>query len=63
MAVLNRMDRFHLALDVDPAGPAARRGGGWASERCREALQRHKLYVSEHGEDLPEVKDWTWTLS
>jgi xylulose-5-phosphate/fructose-6-phosphate phosphoketolase len=24
-------------------------------------MQRHKLYVSEHGEDMPEVKNWKWT--
>jgi len=25
-------------------------------------MQRHKIYVSEHGEDLPEVRDWKWNL-
>jgi xylulose-5-phosphate/fructose-6-phosphate phosphoketolase len=25
------------------------------------AMQRHKLYISAHGEDLPEVRDWHWT--
>ena len=63
MTVLNRMDRFQLALDVIQRVPGLAGVAGRASERCREALQRHKLYVSEHGEDLPEVKDWTWTLS
>jgi xylulose-5-phosphate/fructose-6-phosphate phosphoketolase len=24
-------------------------------------MQKHKLYVSEHGEDMPEVRDWKWT--
>jgi xylulose-5-phosphate/fructose-6-phosphate phosphoketolase len=24
-------------------------------------MERHKLYISEHGDDLPEVRDWRWT--
>jgi xylulose-5-phosphate/fructose-6-phosphate phosphoketolase len=28
----------------------------WYSEQ----IQRHKLYVSENGDDLPEIKDWRW---
>jgi xylulose-5-phosphate/fructose-6-phosphate phosphoketolase len=25
-------------------------------------MERHKLYVSEHGEDMPEVRNWRWNL-
>ena len=25
-------------------------------------MERHQLYVSEHGEDVPEVADWRWSL-
>jgi hypothetical protein len=37
--------------------------GAGSQSHCRGGIQRHKLYVSEHGEDLPEVRDWRWTLS
>jgi xylulose-5-phosphate/fructose-6-phosphate phosphoketolase len=63
MTVLNRMDRFRLALDVIQRVPGLAPSADRASRRFGDALQRHKRYVSEHGEDLPEVRDWTWTLS
>jgi xylulose-5-phosphate/fructose-6-phosphate phosphoketolase len=25
-------------------------------------MERHKLYVGEHGDDMPEVRDWRWNL-
>jgi xylulose-5-phosphate/fructose-6-phosphate phosphoketolase len=62
MTVLNRMDRFQLALDVVHRVPGLTRVADRASQRYSEAIQRHKLYVAEHGEDLPEVRNWTWTL-
>ena len=27
---------------------------------CEQMLQRHHVYVREHLEDMPEVRDWTW---
>jgi xylulose-5-phosphate/fructose-6-phosphate phosphoketolase len=63
MTVLNRMDRFQLALDVVRRVPRLAGMVDGATQRFSEAIQRHKRYVSEHGEDLPEVRNWTWTLS
>jgi xylulose-5-phosphate/fructose-6-phosphate phosphoketolase len=28
----------------------------WYSEQ----IQRHRLYVTENGEDLPEIRNWRW---
>jgi xylulose-5-phosphate/fructose-6-phosphate phosphoketolase len=63
MVVLNRMDRFRLALDVVLRVPRLAAIAEQASQQFSETMQRHKLYVSEHGEDLPEVRNWKWTLS
>lgn len=60
MCVLNNIDRFQLALDairrVPRLAPTVEDANQWYSE----AIQRHKLYVAEHGDDLPEVKNWRW---
>jgi xylulose-5-phosphate/fructose-6-phosphate phosphoketolase len=34
-----------------------------AEQWYSEAIQRHKLYVAENGDDLPEIKDWRWSKS
>ena len=31
-----------------------------ATDRYWSTMERHKLYVSEHGEDMPEVATWRW---
>ena len=63
MVVLNRMDRFRLALDVVLRVPRLRDMVDRASQDYTEAIQRHKSYVSEYGQDLPEVSGWRWSLS
>jgi xylulose-5-phosphate/fructose-6-phosphate phosphoketolase len=63
MTVLNRMDRFQLALDAIRRVPRLKGIADQATQRFTEFIQRHKLYVSENGQDLPEVRNWKWTLS
>jgi xylulose-5-phosphate/fructose-6-phosphate phosphoketolase len=61
MVVLNRMDRFQLALDVIRRVPRLKDIADRATQRFTETMQRHRLYVSEHGEDMPEVAEWKWS--
>ena len=61
MAVLNRIDRYRLALDAISRVPRLADRVKAATERYWTTMQRHKLYVSEHGEDMPEVRDWRWS--
>ncbi len=61
MVVLNNMDRYQLALDAIRRIPRLRNRVDEATERYRQTIARHKAWVSEHGEDMPEVRDWQWT--
>jgi xylulose-5-phosphate/fructose-6-phosphate phosphoketolase len=60
MMVLNNMDRFQLALDAINRIPRLEGEREKASQRYWADIERHKLYVSEHGQDLPDVRDWQW---
>ena len=33
-----------------------------ATARYWTTMERHKLYISEHGHDMPEVENWRWSL-
>jgi len=61
MVVLNNLDRYQLALDAISRVPRLSDQVEAAQERYWTTMERHKLYVSEHGEDMPEVRDWRWT--
>ncbi|NML27461.1 phosphoketolase family protein [Zoogloea sp. G-4-1-14] len=61
MVVLNNMDRYQLALDAIRRIPRLRNRVDEASERYRQTIARHRAWVSEHGEDMPEIRDWHWT--
>ena len=61
MVVLNNVDRYQLALDAIRRIP--RLAGRVEAETARfdATLQRHKRYIAEHGDDMPEILDWRWT--
>jgi xylulose-5-phosphate/fructose-6-phosphate phosphoketolase len=61
MVVLNNLDRYQLALDAMARIPRFRDRLPAETQRYWTMIERHKLYVAEHGEDLPEVRDWRWT--
>ena len=61
MVVLNNLDRYQLALDAISRTPRLAASVEAAEARYWTTMQRHKLYVSEHGEDMPEVLDWQWS--
>ena len=60
MTVLNDLDRYHLAGDVVERVPRLQRVGAHFQQWLRNKLVQHKQYVDEHGDDMPEIKNWTW---
>jgi xylulose-5-phosphate/fructose-6-phosphate phosphoketolase len=63
MCVLNNIDRFQLTLDAITRVPRLVSQLEAARQWYSEQIQRHKLYVAEHGDDLPEIRDWRWPES
>ncbi|MFN7935056.1 MAG: phosphoketolase family protein [Bryobacteraceae bacterium] len=60
MAVLNQIDRFHLATDVIDRVPRLIGIAGHLRQELRNLLIRHKHYIEARGEDMPEITDWRW---
>jgi xylulose-5-phosphate/fructose-6-phosphate phosphoketolase len=60
MTVMNDLDRYHLAGDVVDRAPRLQRVGAHFKQFLRDKLVEHKQYVHEHGDDMPEVKNWSW---
>ncbi|MBI4526036.1 MAG: phosphoketolase family protein [Deltaproteobacteria bacterium] len=62
MVVLNDLDRFHLVGDVIDRVPSLGSRAAYAKQFLRDKLLDHKNYIRKHGEDMPEIRDWKWSL-
>jgi xylulose-5-phosphate/fructose-6-phosphate phosphoketolase len=61
MVVLNNLDRYQLALDAIRRIPRLAHLVGAETSRFEATMQRHKRYIGEHGDDMPEVLNWRWS--
>jgi xylulose-5-phosphate/fructose-6-phosphate phosphoketolase len=60
MTVLNDLDRFHLVDDVLARVPGLLPDAAETRTFVQERLAAHRAYIVEHGDDMPEVRDWIW---
>ena len=60
MVVRNDLDRFHLVMDViDRVPDLGSRAAGLRQTMADRRVQA-QAYARVHGEDPPEITDWTW---
>ncbi|MCL1870111.1 MAG: phosphoketolase family protein [Promicromonosporaceae bacterium] len=60
MVMLNDMDRYHLVMDVIDRVPGMASRYAGLRQRMQDARIRARAYTRQHGDDIPEVRDWVW---
>jgi xylulose-5-phosphate/fructose-6-phosphate phosphoketolase len=63
MVMRNDLDRFHLVMDVIDRVPDLAAGVTEVRQRMVDARLRARQHTREHGDDVPEIRDWTWTAT
>jgi xylulose-5-phosphate/fructose-6-phosphate phosphoketolase len=60
MVMLNDLDRFHLVMDVIDRVPGLGTKAAHLRQQMSDERLRKRQYTRDHGEDAPDVRDWTW---
>ena len=60
MRVQNHIDRFSLVKEALKHLPQLGDKAGHLNQEMNNLLVKHKNYIAEYGQDLPEVLDWKW---
>ncbi|HMA64998.1 MAG TPA: phosphoketolase family protein [Chitinispirillaceae bacterium] len=61
--VLNDLDRFHLVIDVINRVPRLSSRGAKLKQMLQAKLVEHRHFINKNGVDLPEIRNWKWTMS
>jgi len=61
MCVRNELDRFHLVTSVLDLLPELGARTAYLRQALRDKLHEHHDYIREHGDDMPDVRDWKWS--
>jgi xylulose-5-phosphate/fructose-6-phosphate phosphoketolase len=60
MVMLNDLDRFHLVMDVIDRVPSLGSKAAHVRQAMVDQRLRHRQYTREHGQDSPEIRNWSW---
>lgn len=60
MRVLNKIDRYHLVLDVLKYAKIKANKKESLVKKCNDILNYHYYYIRENGVDIPEVSNFKW---
>jgi len=60
MVMLNDLDRFHLVIDVIDRVPGLADRAAHLRQQMAERRLAARAYTREHGDDVPEIRDWAW---
>lgn len=63
MRVQNELDRYHLVMDALKYLPQLGNRSAILNQWCKDKLIEHKEYIHEYGDDMPDIKNWTWEKS
>jgi len=61
MVVRNDLDRYHLVMDVIDRVPGLGSRAAHVKQAMRDRRIEHRAYIVEHGDDMPEIRDWKWS--
>ncbi|MBE9135684.1 phosphoketolase family protein [Nodosilinea sp. LEGE 07088] len=62
MVVRNDLDRFHLMGDVIDRVPQLGYRAAYTQQFIRDKLIEHEQYITQYGQDMPEISQWKWPL-
>lgn len=62
MTVLNDMDRFHLVMDTIDRLPELKDTTAYLKQEMQDKLIEHKMYIRKEGMDMPEIRNWKWSM-
>jgi xylulose-5-phosphate/fructose-6-phosphate phosphoketolase len=60
MAVLNDLDRFHLAADAIDRLPQLGAKAAYVKQVLADRLTQHRTYIRRYGQDMPAIRQWHW---